>query len=362
MARTVGIITIDGSHGEAGGAIVRAALVMAAMTQQAVRIEGVRAGTKFPGLDAEDLTIAKTLARSVDADITGAQIGSQSLLFAPKSLPKKLEGSFVSDRNDNGRGANALIVLSTLLPVLARSGAYSQINIEGETYGRASLSFDYFENVILGVTRAMNVYAEVELKQSSFSRDEAGLVSMAVEPCSFQGLTWTERGRPTGLHAVVALCRLEHSIGERARNHLTRLAQSAHLPIEIDVVDVPGHGAGMYATVWTKYEGNKSGTGRKGGLAGFGAIGAKGVRVESIVQQAFDATFDWMTGDATLDPFSAETVLFLACFSENFSEFKISEITPRLLSIVWVMKQFLPVRIVVRGSEGGPGTISVGRG
>ena len=41
-------LVLDGAKGDGGGALVRTALAMSAITQQAVRIENVRGGTAYP--------------------------------------------------------------------------------------------------------------------------------------------------------------------------------------------------------------------------------------------------------------------------------------------------------------------------
>lgn len=343
-------IQIDGSHGEGAGALLRAALVISSITTQPVSIHSIRHKTRFPGLDPEDLTILKALTKMCAAQVEGAEQGSEVLHFHPTRAPKKLEGTITSERNEMGRGSNALVVLSTLLPVLARTGTYLDISAEGETYGRGTLSYDYFANVTLPVMRAMNVHAYSLIERSSFSRDDAGKVSLSVEPGQFSGLLWNDRGRPDIMRATVTTCRTDTAVAGRAISHLQRLAQSAKMQIDVERIEVEGSQSGVYITVWTPYT---------KGIGGGGAISSKGVRVETIAQQAFDQCFEWMTSDATLDPYVAEHMILPACFATSSTEVKISELTPRLLTSIWVMKQFAPTRIVVRGSEGTPGQISI---
>src|SRR3982751_6910319 len=90
MAAPGSPIVIDGSHGEGGGSLVRTCLVMSCLTQQPVRIDGVRGGTKYPGLDYEDLLLMRALAKSCAAETTGAEVGSTSVSFLPTRRPKGL--------------------------------------------------------------------------------------------------------------------------------------------------------------------------------------------------------------------------------------------------------------------------------
>lgn len=343
-------LEIDGTHGEGGGALLRASLVMSAITQQPVRISQIRGNTRFPGVDAEDLTILKALAKMSSADIGDAKIGSDSISFTPKRAPRKIEGTIPTERNDAGRGANALIVLSTLLPVLCRAGTFTEVEAEGETYGRGSLSYDYFTRVTLHALRAMNVSAFTNLTKAAYSREDTGLVSLDCEPSQFEGLRWNDRGRPDILRATVVTTRMDTAVAGRAISHLQRLAQTAKMQIDVERIEADGGSTGVYITVWASYS---------NGIGGGGSIGTRGVRVETVAQQAFDQCLDWVTSDGTLDAYVAEHIILPACLAVSSSEFKVSELTSRLLTTVWVVKQFTPIRIVVRGSEGGPGSISI---
>src|SRR5215212_9107464 len=126
MAALGSPIVIDGSHGEGGGALVRTCLVMSTLTQQPVRIDGVRSGTKFAGLDYEDLVLMQALAKSCAAETVGATVGSTSISFLPTRRPSGVNGELDLPDYDGRLGASAPVVLSALVPVLARTCVYSQ--------------------------------------------------------------------------------------------------------------------------------------------------------------------------------------------------------------------------------------------
>ena len=95
------LIKIDGSHGEGGGALLRTALSMSILTQQPVQIDGIRTGTKYIGLDVEDLTLIKCLQDLCNADVSGLTHGSLSILFSPKRAIRPLRGEVLTERNTN---------------------------------------------------------------------------------------------------------------------------------------------------------------------------------------------------------------------------------------------------------------------
>ena len=92
------------------------------------------------------------------------------------------------------------------------------------------------------------------------------------------------------------------------------------------------------------------------------SIGAQGVRAETVAQQAFEELLDWMSGSSTVDPYLADQLVIPLAFAEGSSSFTVSRLTKRFLTIVWVIKQFLPIHLTVRGTENGPGVVTIVRG
>ena len=90
-------------------------------------------------------------------------------------------------------------------------------------------------------------------------------------------------------------------------------------------------------------------------------MGTRGLRMEHLVQNSFESLLRWMATDATVDPYLADQLLLPACFAEEPSVFKTPRLTKRFLTGVWVVKQFLPIHITVKGKEDGPGTVSIRR-
>ncbi len=352
MAERESLLKIDGSHGEGGGALLRTALQMSVLTQQGFRIEHIRSGTKFIGLDVEDITLIKILASLTDAEVSGAEPGSLSLLFVPTRTPKLLKGTVKTERNENGRGSNALVIASSLIPILATAGGFSEFTVEGETYSNNSMSFDYFAGVVGTVHRKQNLFAALEIEKAAYNREAEGTISVEVEPGNFAGLKWADRGRPKLMRAVISYSGFPHPVAERCIAHLQKLAQSARQTIDADVFDLESDGPGMHCTVWTQYE---------NGVGGSSASGTRTLRAEQLAHSAFERCFEWMTTDASLDPITAEHALLPACLASESSEFKVSELTSRFLTAIWVIKQFSPVRITVKGSQGGFGHVSITR-
>jgi len=344
------MIFLDGSHGEGGGGLIRAALSMAALTQQSVKIANIRQGTSFPGVDVEDYLLAKSLAAICQAETPGLEIGAETLTFHPTCRPRPFKGAL--EFPVSPRSPNALVLLSTLAPIVARAGAMSSLYMKGETYGANSLTFDYFQRVGLRALSAVGIYATPELHRAGYGREKPGEVSLEVEPSELRGAVWEDRGSLKECGATVTTSRLPDAVIARGVSHLRRMAGVQGIPLSVEVNDVPADQPGAFVTCWTIYQ---------NGAGGATAMGTRGLRIEHLAQQAFEGLVRWMETDATVDPYLADQLLIPAAFAESNTVFKTPRLTKRFLTAVWVLKQFIPIHIVVKGKEDEPGLVTIRR-
>ena len=93
------IITIDGSMGEGGGQILRAALALSMALGRPFRLENIRANREKPGLRRQHLLCVQAARELCGADVEGDALGSPALSFAPgplkalRSLPVRFDRS-----------------------------------------------------------------------------------------------------------------------------------------------------------------------------------------------------------------------------------------------------------------------------
>lgn len=344
-------LLLDGSFGEGGGALLRTAVVMSALTQQPLKLSFVRGGTKFPGLSAEDVTIVLALAKICEAETVGCEVGAQDLSFLPTRWPKGLQGSLEWVPSPDGWSvASAQVVAGSLVPVLARSGLYSSFSCEGETFGQGVLSYDYFHGVTLGAYKRFGLYAYSDLIRCGFGRGSRGEITVEVEPSMLNGIEWPTRGELLGVHAKITMSGLSGNVADRGVAHLERLAHNSNLRMSVEVAELPSESPGAFVTVWAEFA---------RGFGGATGMGQKGLRMEAVVQGAFEGMLRWLRTDASVDPYLADQILLPLCFAEGDSMFSVSKLTPRLLTVVWVVKQFVPIRITVKGREGEYGEITI---
>ncbi len=70
------MLTIDGSHGEGGGQILRTSLGLSVLTGKPFRMINIRKGRPKPGLEHQHLYSVKAAAMISNAELTGAELHS----------------------------------------------------------------------------------------------------------------------------------------------------------------------------------------------------------------------------------------------------------------------------------------------
>ena len=148
-------IVIDGSHGEGGGQILRTSLALSAILQRPVTVERIRAGRPKPGLAAQHLTAIRAVQQVCAAEVEGATLGSNELVFRPTALPTAGDYRFdVAEAREGGSAGSATLVLQTIaIPAVFAPGT-SRFRIMGGTHVPWSPCFEYVSEVWLPLLRA----------------------------------------------------------------------------------------------------------------------------------------------------------------------------------------------------------------
>lgn len=74
-------LELDGA--KAGGQFLRTALTLSVLEDEPVRIENVRGNRSTPGLGHQHLAVLETMAAVCDADVSGADLGAETVEFDP---------------------------------------------------------------------------------------------------------------------------------------------------------------------------------------------------------------------------------------------------------------------------------------
>ena len=165
------VLTLDGSHGEGGGQILRTALSLSAITARPFCIVNIRASRRNPGLMPQHLAAVRAAAIISGATVSGDRLGSAELDFAPCHSPTP--GSYVFDvaeTAERGSAGSATLILHTLLVPLGLAEGASALVLRGGTHVEWSPPFDHVVNSYLPMLYRMGFRMTAELKRPARPR------------------------------------------------------------------------------------------------------------------------------------------------------------------------------------------------
>jgi RNA 3'-terminal phosphate cyclase (ATP) len=206
------ILTIDGSHGEGGGQILRTSLALSLITGTPFKLVNIRAGRAKPGLMRQHLTCVTAAAQVGNAEVVGAGVGSKEIEFWPGTVTPR-HFNFVI-----GTAGSTSLVLQTVLPALltAPGGGASVVSVEGGTHNTKAPPFDFLERVFVPLLNRMGAKVSLRLERYGFFPAGGGRVVMEVSPVErLAPLELRERGEMKSRRATALVSQLPGHIAQR---------------------------------------------------------------------------------------------------------------------------------------------------
>jgi len=377
------LITIDGSYGEGGGQVLRTSLSLSALLGEAVRIENIRAKRPKPGLQAQHLTGVLATAQICNAELEGAELGSQILTFVPQSPPQAGDYAFdVAEARKGGSAGSTSLVFQTLLLPLAFAEGDSHVTIRGGTHVAWSPPFHYLQHVYLPTLARMRIEATVEINQWGWYPIGGGEIRTRVKgqgirarksitsqfaPAGFviqppdrrianpagaevipsisyplSAITLVERGELKRLWGISALSNLPAHIGQRQKRQAERLLRERGFTPEIEIVDAPSPGQGTVVFLVAEFENV---------VAGFTSYGARGKRAEKVAEEACWEFIQYYDSGQALDKHLADQLILPMSLAAGQSGFTTCEVTHHLLTNVGVVERLMGLETEIEGKE-----------
>lgn len=320
-------IELDGAIG--GGQILRSALSLSMLTGKPFRIHNIRAKRSRPGLLRQHLTAVTAAAQISSADAEGAQIGSQSLSFAPGAI-RGGDYEFAI-----GTAGSCSLVVQTLLPALLHADQPSRVRISGGTHNPLAPPFEFLERAWLPLLKRMGAQVEIELLRHGFAPAGGGALVMQVTPSALRPL---HLETPGPIHSQQATALVADVPGHVAERELARVGKRLKWPeqalkgIWLDKQIGPGNVLLLEIACGEVTE-------------LFSSIGQSGVRAERVADQAVDQARQWLHSGAAVDEHLADQLLLPLAMAGGGS-FSTTHMSEHLSSNIQVIRQFLNVEIV----------------
>jgi RNA 3'-terminal phosphate cyclase (ATP) len=335
------MLTIDGSAGEGGGQILRTALALSLVTGTPFRIDKIRAGRKKPGLLRQHLTAVQAAAEIGGASASGAELGSQELVFRPGRVRA---GDY---RFAIGSAGSACLIVQTVLPPLLAAGAASTLVVEGGTHNPMSPPWEFLARVFFPLLGRMGARVSTALERHGFYPAGGGRLRVEIEPvAALEPLELLERGEIRERRARALVAHLPRNIGERelgvVRSRLSGFERALEL---VEVPDTPGPGNALLVELACEHV-TEIAT----------AFGERGVRAESVAEHVVQEVRAWLAAGVPVGAHLADQLILPLALAGG-GVFRTLPLTRHTETNLEVVQRFLPIR--ARCSEDGAGAVRV---
>lgn len=342
-------LRIDGNYGEGGGQVLRTALSLSSILNKPIQVYNIRKGRKIPGLQPQHLTCVRACRMISSADVSGDELGSQQIEFAPEKLSGDSFEFDVSEKKGSA-GSVSLIIQSLLLPLIFAPRS-SSVTLLGGTHVPWSPPYHYLNGVFLPTIARMGCRIKLNLKDWGWYPRGGGKLNARIDPVKeLTPLNLTNRGELKSLRGISAVSNLPLSIAERQRDQGLKTLKRAGIDARIDLLNAPSPGKGTILFLLAEFEQT---------LAGFGALGALRKRAEQVAEEACREFLEFHRSSAAIDHRLADQLIPYLARASGESTFTTSKISSHLLTNIWVVQQFLPVKVMVEGEKGKAGKVTV---
>ncbi|MFB6300850.1 MAG: RNA 3'-terminal phosphate cyclase [Halobacteriales archaeon] len=289
------MIEIDGSAG--GGQILRSALTLSAITDEAVTIKSIRGDRPNPGLRPQHLTAVEVMADICDAEVEDATEGSESITFRPEALSG---GRYTASI---GTAGSVTLLFDCVLPLAWALSTPLTLTATGGTDVKWSPPLGYFRHVKLPVLMDAGLVGGVVRERTGFYPAGGGTAVLQLAPTSTTHIAAINRGELRGarIFSRAADTLTDASVAERQADTAVDHLATDDIPIlerTVTYEATPSPGSVLLVTL--EYERTR---------AGFDALGERGKPAEDVANDATDMIETFRAGRGAVDVHLADQLL-----------------------------------------------------
>ncbi len=323
------MVEIDGSYLEGGGAVLRTASALSAVTGKPVHVFNIRQNRpKGGGLGVQHLKGLEAIAELCNGRIENTEIGSKEIWFYPGEIISK-------DLNIKIETAGSItLVLQTLtLPALFAPEPVKITFEGGATDTFFSPTIDYFRYVFLPVLEKIGGKTEVNIFKKGYYPEGGAKVEVIIYPPKLKNLNLIKRGK---FKKIVAISGASESlkdkkVAERQMAGVREVLGKLNLPTEEKIGYYPTQCPGNQVCLVVEFENTVIGTDNLGKL---------GKRAEDVGKEAALELLKEQKSEACLDKHLADQILPYLALSPGKSQVTVSEITNHSKTNIWVIEKF----------------------
>jgi RNA 3'-terminal phosphate cyclase (ATP) len=342
------MLTLDGSHGEGGGQILRTALGLSVALRRSVALHRVRVRRPRPGLQPQHLAMVRALAAVSDAVVTGDALQSTEISFAPRGL-RGGRYHFDIGAERGSAGSVSLLFQAVLLPLLLAREP-SELTIAGGTHVPWSPPVHYVAEVFLPLLGRLGIAAELGLERWGWYPRGGGAVRALVEPgAGWSGLSWPARTGAPRISGLSAVSRLPLHIAERQRARALERLAGRGLAARIDIAEDAG-ALGPGTLLFLAASGAHA-------SGGFSALGRRGVLAEAVADEAVSALLAYLDSGACVDAHLADQLVPFLALARTPSVYTCPARSSHLDTVAWVVQQFGLARVDI--ADGPPVRVTI---
>ena len=346
-------ITIDGSHGEGGGQVLRNAISFATILKKTIKISKIRAGRSKPGLKAQHMTGLRICTEIRGGVLECCELNSTEISYTPptEDIPEeKIE--YVGDTKTAG---SICLVLQAALPVALFSRKNpTDLILKGGTNASMAPQYDYWEEVFLPTLISKcgfpdDLIQHRVVRRGYFPRG-GGEVRIEIEPWreTLPPIVLTERGEVSNIRirsyygGTTVPLRVAAEMAESAKKVLQEAGITVEPEVEIvNQTEAIGSGCGILLVATTTTDCLLAGS----------ALGTPKKHATKVGREAAEELVATLKDGGCVDDWLQDQLILFMALASGSSEMLTGSLTMHTRSAIWTAEQLSGAKFEVKRLE-----------